>query len=305
MNQAKFISYFEAINVLAKTLGEHPTDEEFWMWYFFGKKFGGIDAYASDGTEKIMMSSGGLTFPTHRNELGHSEYRLIDLTRNLKFWQFLPDEIDRFRPEHRYVTGQQLLRRWTGLLDSEFESKNRIEDYALRLDCERNQDDRPYLHNWFPAENRNWSPIEQGVFLLEDINAIEIYDHMKPNSNAESESKIEAVGIENGNAECLLKEETITNAQVKKIFYKLSNEQWRGAFGRDLRSLNVGQQGKPEYKISDIENWLMKKGHYTEAEIKSAKKEYSELPSETENLKESTRKTKSLGQNLSASIKRK
>jgi len=305
MVQTDFISFFDAMDLLTETLGERPSDEQYYMWCYWGKDSGGIDAYASDGTEKIKVPCGGITFPTHRNEFGHLEYRLADLTRYLKHWQFLSNEIDGFRPEHHYVTGQQLLRRWTAML-GEFEAEHRIKDYALRFGCKQNQGERPYLQNMLVClESENWSPIEQGIFLLEDINAIESYDHMKPNSSAESEQIIEAIGIENGNTRCFSKDETLSNAQVKKIFHRLTDEQWRGAFQRDLKSFNAGIPGKPEYKISDIENWLKKKGHYTEAEIQLAKSCYSEVRFETKNGNQKSSKNNSLGHYLATNLKQK
>lgn len=67
---------------------------------------------------------------------------------------------------------------------------------------------------------------------------------------------------------------TLTQPAIKKIFSKLDDNQWRGAFSRKdsngLSVANIGEKGNPLYDVGKLAAWLVNKGYYTPAEIKSA-----------------------------------
>jgi|GEM_PF-6568600 len=67
---------------------------------------------------------------------------------------------------------------------------------------------------------------------------------------------------------------TLTRPAIKKIFSKLSAEQWRGCFDREesngLGAARIGEPGKPKYVLDTLTGWLVNKGRYTPAEIKAA-----------------------------------
>ncbi|MCL7422384.1 MAG: hypothetical protein M8364_15945 [Methylobacter sp.] len=170
-----YISFFEATELLKSTLGDSPSKEEFWMWCFEGKKLGGLDAYLLEAEEYSIVHCGGLSFPTRQSEsdFGKNIYCLDDLTRSLKFWHFLREDIDKFVPQHRYITGWQLLTRWTKMLEKgEPAAKEYIKDYSGASTA-------PCLTNYCPAAESEWENGLGGIYLLDDVHAIEDYCKME------------------------------------------------------------------------------------------------------------------------------
>jgi len=80
--------------------------------------------------------------------------------------------------------------------------------------------------------------------------------------------------------------ESFNRNQIKRIFNKLTEEQWRGIFNRENKNVfgvaRTGQKGYPLYDLEKVSDWLKtnRPGHYTEAEIKKAIQEYKQpMPS--------------------------
>jgi hypothetical protein len=168
-----YISFFEAAELLKSILGATPSKEELWMWCFEGKKFGGLDAYLVEAEEYSIVHYGGLSFPTRQDDSGENIYCQDDLTRCLKFWHFLRDDIDKFVPQRRYITGKQLLTRWAKMLEEgEPAAKDYIKDYS-------GVSSTPCLMNYFPAAKSEWDNGLGGIYMLEDVYAVEDYCKME------------------------------------------------------------------------------------------------------------------------------
>lgn len=180
MAQTDFVSFFDAMSLLAQRLGEPPSNEEFWMWCFEGKELGGLDAYMLDGNDYSKVHAGGVLFPTRRNEYGNSEYILSDLVSFIEAWHFLYDDIQEFLPQRRYITGKQLADNWSNKINDMDKVKKRIQVFSAPLPAfsDSNNGQPPKLHNYYPGAEFEWENGLGGVYLLEDVIAVENYCHI-------------------------------------------------------------------------------------------------------------------------------
>jgi hypothetical protein len=74
-------------------------------------------------------------------------------------------------------------------------------------------------------------------------------------------------------------EEIVTRKQIKIIFDKLSDTQWRGNFSREkengLDNARIGRKGDAKYNLNKVSHWLTLKAYYTKAEIKTSIDKYN------------------------------
>lgn len=104
------------------------------------------------------------------------------------------------------------------------------------------------------------------------------------------------------------KDTHLTRKQIVLMFNKLSDEQWRGHFSREkdngLIDIRQGERKKPKYLLNGVTDWLKKKAHYTEAEIKMAIKKYNEPSLENAQVTKSIQRKSSFGNELMAFSKK-
>lgn len=66
----------------------------------------------------------------------------------------------------------------------------------------------------------------------------------------------------------------LTRPAIRKIFSRLSAEQWRGRFSREdtngLGDARIGKPRKPKYDLDKLTDWLISNGLYTRAEVTAA-----------------------------------
>lgn len=175
MTNNDFISFFEAMSLLADRLGEKPSEEEFWIWCFWGKDAGGIDAYEGTCRKRGVEPD----FRPIPSCAWSGETDISKCANNLICWHFLRSEIESLSPV-RYLTAKQLINRWSMPLNGEERATIYIQQHATEwLDYE---DARPCLRNCFaganPGANPEFMPLK-GAYLLEDILAVENYCHIE------------------------------------------------------------------------------------------------------------------------------
>ncbi len=194
MTTDNYISFVDAKKILTNNLGKEPSNEEFWLWCFFGRNIRdssyGIDAYASDnGWHKVNIMAW--------SDWGTS---LSKRARTAKKWFFLRADIEAFEAKDRYLTENELVRRWATIEGSEEGAIQVIEEWYRQDDtwCPRNEGDRsPSLQNLYfgaisitqqaPNEAEMRDIALGGIFSIKDVLAVEEYLGMK-------EPQTEAVG---------------------------------------------------------------------------------------------------------------
>ena len=179
----EYISFFEAKTFLSEKFGKTPTDADFWMWGFFGKESGGIDAYLGkknrDG--KVVFRKNSIA--------GSHQFDSISrcINDSILFRSFyLFAELEQFQPVW-YITADELLKRWTERFDDEGNAKSYIEQYATEW---ADYDDLvPRLRNQFvganPGVKTEFEPFA-GVYLFEDVLSVEKYADFPPEKFASS-----------------------------------------------------------------------------------------------------------------------
>jgi len=152
----EYIAYPMAMKILADRL--QATPEELAAWIFMGPESGGITAYR------------------HANELNPPPRFYFDccmgedyLSPLMACW-LRQDELDRFEPADRYVTGAALLERW-----GEFPSIQTRAYIEAKIAESRLIDVHPTCGGTRGSnpERDDFPPLEQGLFCVAEIEAIE------------------------------------------------------------------------------------------------------------------------------------
>jgi hypothetical protein len=154
----EFIAYPKAMKLLADRL--EATPEELAAWVFMGPNDGGLMAY------------------TNINELNppprfHFDYLMGEdyLSPLMACW-FRQDDIDRFDPADRYITGAALIERWSNQPSLRPEAFIRAKIAESRL---------LGIHPTFGGtrgtiKDDSFPPLESGLFLLAHVEGIEAKD---------------------------------------------------------------------------------------------------------------------------------
>lgn len=155
-----FIAYPKAIKILYEKWKATP--EEMAVWIFLGPETGGISAY---------LNANELSPPppfSYAYYVGSDDY-----LSPLMFCWFQKDDIDRFEPADHYITGIELIDRWSkipGLQPRAFInakiSESRLLDFHPICGGTRGTFD----------EQENFPPLETGLFAISHIEQIEAED---------------------------------------------------------------------------------------------------------------------------------
>lgn len=157
--QGRYIAYPKALHQLQQRLGATP--EELAAWIFMGPEKGGIAAYRNANE---LKSPPRFYFAHFMGE----DY----LAPMMGCW-FLAEDVERFSPVDRYMTGQALIERWSaqpGIVPKAF-IQVKIQESRL-ID----------LHPTYGAtrgtisEDDTFPPLEAGLFARTQIEAVEAED---------------------------------------------------------------------------------------------------------------------------------
>lgn len=157
--QDRYIAYPKALHRLQERLGATP--EELAAWIFVGPENGGIAAYRN-ANESI---------PPPRFYFAY--FMGEDYLAPMMGCWFLEDDIERFTPADRYITGKALIERWGKQPGVEARAFIQLKIAESRL---------LDLHPTYGAtrgtisEDEAFPPLEAGLFVLAHVEAIEAED---------------------------------------------------------------------------------------------------------------------------------
>lgn len=154
-----YIAYPKALRRLEERLNATP--EELAAWIFMGPRHGGIAAY-HNANELI---------PPPRFFFDH--YMGDDYVAPMMACWFLEDDVERFNPEERYITGKALIERW------EKQAGIKAEAFILaKIEESRLIDLHPIYGGTRGAisDDAGFPPLETGLFVLANVEAIEAED---------------------------------------------------------------------------------------------------------------------------------
>lgn len=158
-----FIAYPKAMNILHEKW--RATPDELAMWILWGPEKGGIAAYLNANELNPPREFYFAYFS------GMEDY----LAPLMSCW-FHRDDIDRFEPADRYITGAELIERWgkhPGIRPEAF-IRAKIAESRL-LDC------HPTFGHTIvscPDDNNNFPPLSAGLFSVSQIELIESEDDL-------------------------------------------------------------------------------------------------------------------------------
>ena len=211
--QQHFIPFPKALSLLVDRL--NATSHEVAAWVWSGPEDGGLAAY------------------TNANELGSSRrfwYGEInegdfDYLSPLNACWFRKEDITKFDPTDRYVTGKELIDRWkdipglrpTAFIGAKIEESRLLDIHPI---CGGTQAD--------PTNDESCPPLEEALFVLSQVEEIEQIDFGKEwtvllrNSNLSTRqpsptSIIESVPLESGKLHPLHKFHSLTALRFKEI----------------------------------------------------------------------------------------
>lgn len=159
----KYVAYPKAMAHLRKRLDATPEELTAWIWT--GPKDGGIAAYVNANELDPP--------PRFRFALGSGKGDDHDYVSPLMACWFREDEIARFSPTHRYITGEALMTRWAGRPGMRADAWIRAKIRESRLSD---------LHPLYGGTQGTWPedeslpPMTTGLFRLSDVEAIEEED---------------------------------------------------------------------------------------------------------------------------------
>lgn len=165
MNSAdgpKYIAYPKAMKLLAERLD--ATVEEIAAWLFLGPEFGGLAAYWN----VIQFADPPMFSYAYYTGIGNADY----LSPLMDCW-FIAEEIAKFEPTERYITGKALIDRWSQQPGIQPEAYILAKVRELRL-----EDCHPIYGGTeatFPNPG-SFPPLETGLFALSQIKEIEMSD---------------------------------------------------------------------------------------------------------------------------------
>lgn len=218
MNKS-FIAYPKAIKLLSKRLNATPYELAVWL----------------------LLNDGNLVAYTNANELSpppEFNYGYFANTRDylkpLMYCWFLQEDIEKFEPSDRYITGSMLLERWAKYLEIDAQAFIHAKIAESRL-----QD----IHPTFGMTQASWEsddfpPISEGMFSLSEIERIEQEDmslndeensHFNHDLTMQDQANHIANNLSDANRKSPSKKQVVT--ELQKIYPHLS----RGTIMRRIR----------------------------------------------------------------------
>ncbi len=212
MTTDNYISFAKAKKILTGNLGKEPSNEEFWLWCFWGRRSGeGIGAYVFESgwhNEEFWLwcfwgRRSGEGFESGWHDANVAEWldsatSLSNRAELAEKWYFLRADIEAFEAKDRYLTGNELVIRWATMEGSE-EGAIKVIDrwYTNALEPRNEGDMLPRLQNlYFGAMQTNETVTRDiklgGIFSIKDVLAVEEHRGMK-------EPQAKAVGTGTGN----------------------------------------------------------------------------------------------------------
>jgi hypothetical protein len=157
---ADFIAYPKAMRILREKW--QATPEELAVWIFLGPESDGIAAY---------LNANELS-PPPPFSYAYSPISEDYLSPLMMCW-FREDDLDRFSPSERYITGKQLLERWGKIPDIQAEAF-----IIAKIAESRLVDLHPIAGGTRItfAEQQDFPPLESGLFAMSHIEQIETED---------------------------------------------------------------------------------------------------------------------------------
>ncbi len=157
---ARYMAYPKAMHQLTTRLGATPEELAAWIWN--GPKDGGIAAYLNanelDPPPQFFYATGSFSH---------------DYIAPLMACWFKADDIDKFEPADRYITGAALIERW-----SQRPGLRAVAFIQAKIAESRLLDIHPIFggtQGTFP-EHSDWPPLESGLFPLSYVEQIEAED---------------------------------------------------------------------------------------------------------------------------------
>ncbi len=156
----RYVAYPKAMRQLTARLGATPEELAAWIW--LGPKDGGIAAYMNanelDPPPRFFYATGG---DSH------------DYISPLMACWFKLEDIDMFEPAHRYITGAELIERW-----SQLPGLHALAFIQAKIAESRLLDIHPIYGGTRSnfAEHADWPPLESGLFPMANVLQIEAKD---------------------------------------------------------------------------------------------------------------------------------
>lgn len=155
MKATVYIPYARAFNLLSDRLSASPEELAAWIW--FGPQEGGIAAY---------MNANELSPPPRF----HFDISDLDCVSSIQGAWLKAEDVDNFQPDYRFITGGELIKRWSGRPEIKLEAFIRAKISESRL-----LDIHPAtgLTRWSEPENESFPPLESALFFLSDVKLVE------------------------------------------------------------------------------------------------------------------------------------
>lgn len=156
----EYVAYPKAMAKLRTRLDATPEELAAWVW--LGPKIGGLSAFVNANELDPP--------PRFHFGLGNGRGDDHDYVSHLMACWFLTDEIDRFEPKDRYITGSALIQRWINQLG--------LKPLALilaKIRESRLSDLHPIcgLTQGSDPDDVSTPPVSDALFQLSDVKAIE------------------------------------------------------------------------------------------------------------------------------------
>ena len=173
-SKERYVPYPKALRLLAERLTATPAEVA--MWIFFGPEAGGLSAFLNanelDPPPRFYFSIGC-----------EDEF---DYAAPLMACWFASDEIAKFLPSERYITGAALLNRWSGIPGV------LAEPYIVAKILEsRLIDMHPITGTTQWSEDGTWPAKESAIFCLSHVQTIEEQDGLDVVNQADKEENRE------------------------------------------------------------------------------------------------------------------
>ena len=179
-----YIAYPKALKILADRFGATP--EELAAWIFLGPEQGGISAYTNANANELN--------PPRKFYFGYSCGYEDYLAPLMACW-FKEEDIARFQPVERYITGKALIERWGKQLGIQATDYIRAKIKESRL-----LDMHPTMGPTEWSKGGNSASGETALFAMSEILAIEEEDGIVPFFDkgtgiheADQENKLDAI----------------------------------------------------------------------------------------------------------------
>jgi len=244
----RFVPYPVAMRRLKERLDATPDELAMWVFYGAGER-GGINAYVN--ANELNPPDGFAFLPYNGDN--------ADYLRALMGSWFDEAELAKFAPNDRYITGRQLLERWSEYPDLIPSVDGFI---AAKISETRLEDGHPVsgFTQWTNLGDMVWPQKDQAVFSLKEVERIEIEDGL-----IEAEESRTPPGLGRAVSDVEIMQAFRMDADEKK------NKEWWSKRMRDAKRYGLlssrAQRGRPgigrssRWWPSHVAGWLVDKEH--------------------------------------------